>query len=43
LVLNVMRAFPVNIVGFQGMSMDLFLPKKYTSNEGSFEGKLLAY
>jgi hypothetical protein len=38
-----MRAFPVDIMGFQGMSMGLLLPKKYTSNQGSFEGKLLAY
>jgi hypothetical protein len=37
-----MRAFPVDTIGFQGMSIDL-LPKKYTSNQGSFEGKLPAY
>jgi len=43
LVLNAMRAFPVDIIGFQGMSMDLFLLQKNTSNQGSFEVKLFAY
>jgi len=38
-----MRAFPVDIIGFQGMSMDLFLLQKNTSNQGSFEVKLFAY